>query len=314
MNCMSEESKKVFSIIMPVFNREKVVLNAVNSILSQSFKDFELIIVDDASSDDSVQTIQAICDERISVIALAQNKGAAYARNIGIQKSTGDYITFLDSDDTFDNEYLEETYKKLSNTSSDLGFVWCGTRFHELAAAGETKVTERIWNPKIISSPYHTFLKSLHIGIGCGVTFKKEVFKKIGYFNEQLPAAEDTDFFLRVSQQYNFAVIEKVLVNIYKTGSDRMSTRFNKLSKAYQLFIPSHLNAIESDKELRLKYYYKLCWLSYYDNKKTSARKYFRKVLKDAPFHTKAWTVGLLFELFGEKKAAKIHQKLSRVM
>jgi glycosyltransferase involved in cell wall biosynthesis len=311
---MHEQKKIAFSVIMPVFNREKVVLNAVSSILTQTFSDFELIVVDDASSDDTVQILESITDERLSIISLEENRGAAYARNAGIRKSTGNYITFLDSDDTLEPEYLNETYKKLKASNADVGFVWCGTRYYEVSKEGATKIVERIWNPKIISSPYHTFLKNLHIGIGCGVTFKKEIFDKVGYFNEQLPAAEDTDFFLRVSQQYNFGVIEKILVNIYKIGTDRVSTRFNNLSKAYQIFIPPHLNAIESDKELRVKYYYKLCWLSYYDNKKQSARMYFKKVLKDAPFHKKAWTVGLLFELLGEKNAAKIHQKLSRVM
>jgi glycosyltransferase involved in cell wall biosynthesis len=311
---MPEEKKIVFSIIMPVFNREKVVLNAVNSVLSQSFSDFELIIVDDSSTDGTLKMLESINDKRLSIVPLKENKGAAHARNIGIEKSQGDYITFLDSDDTLEPDYFFQTYKSLNNTPGDLGFAWCGTRYHTLNTDGSTKTSERIWNPQVISSAYHTFLKHLHIGIGCGVTFKRNVFDKVGYFNEQLPAAEDTDFFLRVSQHFNFKVIDKVLVNIYKTGTDRMSSRFNSLSKAYEIFIPPHLNAIENDKELRLKYYYKLCWLSYYDNKKASARKYFKKVLKDAPFHAKVWTVGFLFEVLGEKKAAKIHRKLSRVV
>lgn len=311
---MREEDEIVFSVIMPVYNREKVVVSAVESVLAQNFTNFELIIVDDCSTDHTVSRIRAINDPRLNLMIAEKNGGAAAARNIGIRAAKGNYISFLDSDDSFDPEYLAEAFKLLKTSSDDLGFVWCGTRYHELNENGTVRIHERIWIPKLEGTPYQTFLKSLHIGIGCGVTIKKEVFDNIGYFNEQLPAAEDTDFFLRIARSYSYAVINKVLVNIYKTGTDRMSTGFNKLSKAYEIFMPMHFSAIDKDRQLRLKYYYKLCWLNYYDNRKQAARRYLKKVLKDSPFHTKTWMVGFLFEVLGEKKAAKIHQKLSKAL
>jgi glycosyltransferase involved in cell wall biosynthesis len=309
---MNKSFNSIFSIIIPMHNRQHCIMNAVDSVLNQSFTDFELIIVDDHSTDNSVELIKQLNDPRINLIELPVNKGAAHARNTGIRLSKGRFITFLDSDDSFEPDYLKEAYNKMISLADDQGFAWCGTRMHTLNHKNNVVTMESVWKPSVKNSAYETFLNDLHIGIGCGVTFKREVFEKAGFFNEQLPSAEDTEFFLRVSQHYKFSVIEKPLINIYKNGSDRMSVRFGNLSKAYEMFIPDHLPAINASKKLRLKYNYKLCWLSYYDNKKPRARKYFRQIIKDDLFNKKAWMVMFLFELLGLQNGAKIHQQLSK--
>ena len=96
------------SVIIPVYNREKTIVNCVNSILNQTYLPKEIIIVDDGSTDNTIVTIESIKKSIIKVIALNKNKGAQYARNIGIKNSKSKWITFLDSDDTWIKNKLEK--------------------------------------------------------------------------------------------------------------------------------------------------------------------------------------------------------------
>ena len=110
-----------FSIIMPVFNADKYIERAVKSIISQSYKNFELIIVDDCSQDSSLALCEQLKenDSRIKVFALEKNMGAAYARNVGISVSVGRYIGFVDADDYVDADMLDTVYKEICKDFPD---------------------------------------------------------------------------------------------------------------------------------------------------------------------------------------------------
>ena len=114
------------SIVTPCYNSEKFIRDTINSVLSQTYKDWEWIITDDCSKDDSTKIIENIKDERIKLIKLDQNKGAANAYNTSLKNATGRYITFIDSDDIWDENFLEEmTYFLIKN---DEELVHCGYR------------------------------------------------------------------------------------------------------------------------------------------------------------------------------------------
>ena len=106
---MKMEKEELISVIMPTYNRGYVISNAIDSILNQSYANFELIIVDDCSSDNTEEIVRSYQkkDKRIIYIKLDRNSGANYARNIGLKKATGDYITFQDSDDISLSNRLE---------------------------------------------------------------------------------------------------------------------------------------------------------------------------------------------------------------
>ena len=108
-----------FSIITPVYNVEKYVKECINSILNQTYKNFELIIINDGSPDNSDDIIKSFNDERIKYIK-RENKGAQYSRVEGIDLATGDYIIFVDSDDYLDSNVLELYYKEISSTKYDI--------------------------------------------------------------------------------------------------------------------------------------------------------------------------------------------------
>src|SRR5690606_8126065 len=100
-----------FSVIIPLYNKENFVAATIDSVLAQSFSDFELIVVDDGSSDNSGQIVQSYTDKRITYIR-TENRGVSSARNLGIEKASADYITFLDADDLWKPDFLQRSEER----------------------------------------------------------------------------------------------------------------------------------------------------------------------------------------------------------
>jgi len=297
----------IFSIITPVFNREKVITKAIQSVLNQHFENWELIIIDDCSKDNTIDKIKSFEDKRIKCLTNSKNRGPAFSRNLGLKESKGEIISFLDSDDEYLPDFLKETYNAYKNSDSVHGFFWTGLKVKYLD--GE-KI--EIWNPEINSSVYNTFLEDLRIGTNSGLSIKKEVFEKCGFFEENLRAAEDTELLLRIAQSYDFLVLEKPLIFIDKSGDDRLSKKYSKIAEAYNYFIPQHWECILNNPRLRKKFFYKMMWLNYHLPDYGKARKYFKMFIKDFNFSPKVYFVMLIFEIFGAKNGSKIHILLSR--
>ncbi len=111
------------SVVMPVYNREESVKDSIFSVLRQTMSQFELIIVDDGSVDNTVDVIKTVRDDRIRLICLEENKGASYARNIGIEAACGQYIAFIDSDDQWTIEKLDEQLKYMEENELEISFT-----------------------------------------------------------------------------------------------------------------------------------------------------------------------------------------------
>lgn len=121
------DGDNMISIIVPVYNAEKFVRNTIENVLSQTYSDWELILVDDKSTDKSVEIIneilQSLNDKRIKLITLNENVGAAKARNIGLDKATGRYIAFLDADDIWDKNKLSKQIKFMIKHNAGFSFT-----------------------------------------------------------------------------------------------------------------------------------------------------------------------------------------------
>ena len=299
-----------YSIILPFFNREKTIARAIKSVLAQTYKNWELLAIDDGSTDDSVSIVRSFGDSRIQMVSQGKNSGAAAARNLGIIKSRGQFICFLDSDDAYEPRFLETILQKWNTLPASVGLLWTGCIYHRQVGS-KVVMNKGYWTPVIKSDPYHTFLSELKIGTNSGISVRRGVFENIGGFNPDLPAAEDTEFFLRLSRNYSFDHIPLFLINIFQTGKDRLSLKFDRIAIAYNKFIPGHLDAINKSKTLRLKFFYKLMWLNYHLGDRGLARAYFRKLLKDRLYHRAGWLIFLIFEIFGKKLGSRLHIFLS---
>lgn len=131
------ENQKV-SIVIPVYNAEKYITETVDSVLQQSYEDWELLLVEDGSADDTVKVISEFTDERIRIILLPSNQGAARARNTGIKEATGRYIAFLDADDLWLPEKLEHQLQFQKELQA--GFTFSGYEFGDETAHPTGKV------------------------------------------------------------------------------------------------------------------------------------------------------------------------------
>lgn len=299
-------NKPFFSIILPVYNRVEKVSVAIQSVLDQDFKQWELIVVDDFSTDMTARRVAKYSDSRINFVSNSANMGPAYSRNVGIKYANGDVICFLDSDDKYFSTFLSETFEVYKNGKINLGFVWTGleVKYSEI-------IKKEIWSPSISISGYHTFLQTLKIGTNSGLSVKKVVFDKCGLFDDRLRAAEDTEFLLRIVQEFRFSVIQKPLIFIDKSGRDRLSKDYSKIAEAYNSFIPSHWGYISNYPDLRKKYTYKLMWLNYHLGDYSKARKNLKAVSKISFGALKAFLIAFGFEVFGRKLGARFHIFLS---
>lgn len=298
-----------FSVVIPTYNRAHLIFRAISSVEKQTFNNWELIIADDCSTDNTEQVIRKIGNEKIKFFKNISNKGNAGARNLGIINSSGKYICFLDSDDQYHQNFLEKMFL-LINENNYPGFLWCNVNRIDVEGNNVDRSASAKWKPLEHKDPYIFFLKGLSFGTDFGFTVRRDCFQKTGYFDENLRVAVDTDFMLRIVQDFNFNHTTDILVDTYDHEGERVRQKTNEKLNSYQIMYKKHKNTIENNKSLKGSWNYKLMWLSYHNNKKKIAREYFRKSLKNQ--NKKTLITAALFEIFPVETAINLHKIISK--
>jgi glycosyltransferase involved in cell wall biosynthesis len=197
------------SVIIPTYNRAHLLSRAIKSVLNQTFQDFEIIIVDDASTDDTDKLVASFHDNRIRYIQHEKNRGGGAARNSAITQAQGDYIAFLDSDDEWLPEKLEKQMKFFENAPATLGLV----------AAGALDIRENIpyqkYIPMLRGNLAQRILIDNCVGLNGIVLVRKECFSKVGLFDENLRGSEDWDLWIRIAQHYEVDFTPDILLRYY---------------------------------------------------------------------------------------------------
>ena len=241
------KKKPLVSVILPTYNRGWILKEAIDSVLSQDFEDFELIVVDDGSTDNT----KSILDEYAGdIIALRQdNRGVSAARNAGIAFSTGELVAFLDSDDVW-------LPKKLTSQvvffDSNPDALICQTQ--ELWIRNGKRVNPKNRHKKFSGMIFKHSLP-LCIVSPSAVMLKKKLLDQTGVFDETLPACEDYDLWLRISCQYPIFLIDTPLIikrgghedQLSKTpGLDKYRIRaLGKIIRSNMLSKNQHLDAVK---------------------------------------------------------------------
>jgi len=194
------------SVIIPTYNRSHVLNDTIASVLRQSIDDFELLIVDDGSTDNTATVVERVGDGRIRYFR-KQHAGLAAARNYGISKSQGRYITFLDDDDLLDRDFLEIMAGTLERCC-EYDVAYC--QYLNIYPDGREKIG---FGPERFLSGFLTkaFFNKIPGILPSATMFRKSIFKKF-LFDETLPYFEDQDFLLRISATTQFLCIPKLLV------------------------------------------------------------------------------------------------------
>jgi glycosyltransferase involved in cell wall biosynthesis len=196
------------SVVIPNFNNSKYIIKSIESVFAQTYKNIEIILVDDGSTDSSLETLKPF-ENQIKVIA-SDNNGAASARNVGINSANGSVIAFLDSDDIWDSSKIEKQIIKLLGDNLDL--VYCsGIEF------GLSAKQPKLHQAKFSGACYRYFSDFPTVAVitlGCSTAVvRREVIEKSGLFDENFKGpAEDWDFFRRVCKFANVGFVDEDLV------------------------------------------------------------------------------------------------------
>ena len=297
-----------FSVVIPSYNRDQLILKAINSVQVQTFKDFEIIIADDCSTDNTETSIRNLEIGNLTFLKNSVNKGNAGARNLGGSHAQGEYICYLDSDDQYHPDFLEKMYKLIHDNNKP-GFLWCNVNRIDAHGKQVDHAAPANWKPMEADDPYVFFLNGLYFGTDFGFTVRKDAFEQVNKFDENIRAAVDTDFRLRIVQEYDFAHTLDVLVDTYDHAGERVRKDSSQKLRSYKLMLAKHKDTIEKHQKLQQRWYYKLMWLSYHNNQKKDARLYLKRSIKCG--NKKAVIAAALFEIFPVDQAIKLHKQIS---
>ena len=214
------------SVIIPTFNRFNLISRAIDSVLSQTIKPFEIIVVDDGSSDNTSTFIK---NNYKSVKLIKQNNlGVSKARNVGIKNSSGNWIALLDSDDEWEKNKLEVQIKSLSEYDY---YSVCHT--NEIWIRNGIRVNQKKRHQKYGGDIFDKCLDICRISPS-SIIFKKNIIDEVGWFDEGLPICEDYDLWLRITANFKILFINKPLVIKYGGHSDQLSKSVNGI-EAYRI-------------------------------------------------------------------------------
>ncbi len=271
------------SVVLPTYNRAQYLDRAISSVLNQSYSDFELIIVDDASTDDTEKVVRSFKDDRIRYIRNTKNLGGAEARNIGISMSKGKFIAFQDSDDYWLPDKLEIQMKAFEEAEPDVAVVY--TAFKKKTGNREIIIPP----PEVKKKEGYIYKELLYhvnfIGTPTAVV-RKKVLQEIGGFDKRFPRLQDWDLFLRIAKKYKFKFINKPLLEAYHVPGS-ISTDVDSLIKALRLLIGKHYEEIIKDRKLVSKFYQRVGEALLDANRKKEGRTFMLKAFIAYPLNLK---------------------------
>ncbi len=191
-----------FSVVIPLYNKESSIIKTIDSVIAQTHKDFELIIVNDGSTDNSLAIIQNINDKRITIIN-TKNQGVSSARNTGVKNAKHPYITFLDADDYWHPNHLETMNNLISNYPESNWFATAYEIEHYkgLLVPIKTPLNKKGTEWSGIIDDYFANSMVDALAWTSAVCMKKDFFNTLGGFDEKLSNTEDTDLWIRATLQ-----------------------------------------------------------------------------------------------------------------
>lgn len=226
------------SVIMPVYNRAGIVADAVNSVLSQSYKNFELIVVDDGSTDYSITAVKEIRDERIRLIVLPENRGQSIARNAGLEAAQGKIIAYLDSDNAWDERYLAAVIGAFDSLPK-ADAIYSGILLYQGSDSSPFAVRY---------GHYHRALLENNNYIDMNIfSHRRVLMDRMNDFNQSLKRLEDYDFILRASEAGTLYSVPMLLCKYHYDKADNTVTNESRYMRQLEL-VHKHLQVRISEK------------------------------------------------------------------
>ena len=271
----------MISVVIPLYNKERSIVSTIESVVTQTYKDWELIIVDDGSTDNSLEVVKnfvdglKIEDRRLKIVS-QKNAGVSAARNAGIMAAKGEYVAFLDADDWWEPTYLEVSAKLIEDYP---GAGIYGTHHGNMYGDSKQEVPSlypnhrgEIWNPWLNGSPYWTN----------SVIIAKRVFQTIPPFDERMSYGEDMDMWYRVMLSYP-CVYEDIALSYYRVDSEnKLTDKPMPLEKHIPYYIDKYSEARAKNADFRrffdMQMVYRLYPYMFDERYKKEARKIAHKL------------------------------------
>ena len=228
---MNETNRPTVSVIIPTYNRAAMIGRAIESVLHQTHHDFELIVVDDASTDDTEAVIRSYPDSRILYLRHSENRGGSAARNTGIEAARGQYIAFLDSDDEWLPDKLTHQLALLREASKQVGLVY--SAFVEVYPDGRTRRHKDVPGATSVGFPSRWLLRN-------------SVFQTVAGFDERMPALQDAEISLRIGQRFSMLRDPRVVMK-YHVTSGSICQKAENLQKGAAKLIERYGKLVTSD-------------------------------------------------------------------
>jgi glycosyltransferase involved in cell wall biosynthesis len=239
------------SVIIPAYNAERTILETIQSVQQQTFQDFEIIVINDGSKDQTVELVQSIQDERLQIFSY-ENGGLPVARNRGISHASGEFIAFLDADDLWTADKLELQLTVLEqNPKAGVAYSW--TCFMDVDIEG--KPFSFLPSPKysFAGNVYEKLLVSDFIHSGSNTLIRREAIESTGEFDPTLKSCEDWDYWLRLAAHWYFAVVPKHQI-LYRRTPGAMSSKVEVMKEASLIAIEKTYQAAPREFQYLKKY------------------------------------------------------------
>lgn len=220
----------LISVIIPVYNGDRTILETIASVQKQTYSDFELIVINDGSTDRTLELLSTIEDPRLKVFSYP-NGGLSVARNRGISQANGKFITFIDADDLWTPDKLELQLKALQqHPEAGVAYSWtcvmgnAGEWFH----AGQSAT--------FTGNIYPQLLLSNFIASGSNIMARREAIESAGEFDPALKSCEDWDFYLRLAARWPFVVVPKRQI-LYRQSTGAMTSKIDVMEKNHLIVL-----------------------------------------------------------------------------
>jgi glycosyltransferase involved in cell wall biosynthesis len=218
------------SIIIPVYNGKATILETIASVQQQTFSDIEIIVINDGSTDSTLELLKSIQDERLKIFSY-ENGGLPVARNRGISHATGEFIAFLDADDMWTPDKLELQLAALQqHPEAGVAYSWTYFKYdeEEYSYADESSFFE--------GDVYADLLVRNFLHNGSNPLIRRQAIESVGFFDPTLKSCEDWEFYLRLAVNWDFVLVRKAQI-IYRQSSSSMTSKVEVMEKSLIIVI-----------------------------------------------------------------------------
>jgi len=265
-----------FSVVISVFNKEKYIADTLKSVLAQTFTDFELVILNDGSTDNSEAEILKFNDPRIRYFS-KENSGASAARNFTIQQANSKYIALMDADDYWYPFYLEEQNRLINQFPNESVFA-TATEIKRNGKTFKNSYSIKTFGTDATIVDYFEASQLDSVLLSISTVLKKEVFENVGWYDPKIKSGEDTDFYVRIGLKYKVVFSPEVCATYIVRKNSLFKSVKNLDEKAnFEAYEVFEKNNPELKKFLDLNRY-SLCILAKMEGNKEAFQKNFKKI------------------------------------